>query len=138
MIKKKIIGYPFTDSTIQIPFGMYLTALHLVFEYSTPSLHVRWFLIKTGLGTSTVAILNDYLFVLLFFICRIICGPIFFYYYVKSIFELPWVSLNYVFFCSALVANALNYFWFSFIIRSAMVASPSQKKERFAKNAKKT
>jgi len=110
------------------PFGMYITGLHLLFEWSTPFLHIRWFLIKFGRGTTWYAIANDYLFVLVFFLCRVAMGP----YYLYRYLTLMWVYWSSIFhlvmFPAIVISNSLNYYWFFLILQSALVASPEEKK----------
>merc|ERR1712137_283165 len=115
------------------PFGVFLTGLHLFFEISTPFLNLRWFLIKTGNGGVPIAIINDYVFVASFFLCRICLGPIFAYLYSTTFHANSFNYLNFIFATSMLVSNLLNFYWFYLILRSALVASPSVKKEKSSK-----
>lgn len=119
---------------------MYLTTLHLLFELSTPFLHIRWFLIKTNRANNMFAHLNDYCFVLFFFIARVVMGPIYFYWYISVVHLDIESKIHYVFIPSMVISNALNYFWFVSILKSAMVASPSKKRKQNEKyqNKKKT
>lgn len=116
---------------------MYLTGLHLLFEYSTPFLHFRWYMIKFGVSTSYFAIVNDYIFVLAFFLARVCCGPYFIYLYIQSMLTNIWSNFNFVFITSISISNALNYYWFFLIMKSALVASPAEKKKKFSKSKKK-
>ena len=112
---------------------MYLTGLHLLFEYSTPFLHIRWFLIKTGNADNAFAITNDYVFVFVFFVARVCMGPYYIYLYLQSYIALPYDPMNYIFMNTILISNGLNYYWFYCILKSALVASPSAKKEKSRK-----
>lgn len=108
---------------------MFIILLHLLFELSTPFLHIRWFLIQFELSGNIFATINDYVFVITFFFCRVVTGPIISYYYLSATWNDPTEFYHFAYVPCNITANLLNYYWFQFILRSALVASPAEKKK---------
>uniref|UniRef100_A0A7S4IKV5 TLC domain-containing protein n=1 Tax=Vannella robusta TaxID=1487602 RepID=A0A7S4IKV5_9EUKA len=120
------------------PFGLCVTALHLLFEFSTPFLHIRWFLIKLGYASSAIGVTNDYAFVLVFFVARVLMGPFYAYWYFSLMPFVPFSPFHLVFLPSTLISNGLNFFWFYLILQSALVATPTEKKQIGKKKKKRS
>lgn len=61
-----------------------LVAALLLAEASSPFLHMRYLLREAGLKGTGIASLNDLMFALAFFVCRILLGPFLVYYTLRS------------------------------------------------------
>ena len=57
-------------------------------------------------------------------------GPFYMYWYFCLVPVYFWTPFHLIMGPSIFISNSLNYFWFSVILRSALVASPAQKKAR--------
>ena len=111
---------------------MYYTGLHLLFEYSTPFLHIRWFLGKLGAKESIVD-LNNLAFLTTFFVARNVLGPYYLYlYYLIASYHF-WTIFHAVFIPAIIISNLLNYFWLYQIIRVAFFKREPVKDQKKAK-----
>lgn len=111
-------SYPVVSGNMQA-FGAYF----LMWELSTPFLYLRWYCIKQGKGRSRMMTLANTLFALSFLGCRLIFGPMMTIKFWKaSILEKTRAdgmhpNVIFMYRCSSLVLNGLNYFWGSMILR---------------------
>ncbi|GAB5359446.1 hypothetical protein AAMO2058_000544800 [Amorphochlora amoebiformis] len=98
-------------------------ASFLMFELSTPLMHIRWALIEFK-GDTRIITFCTYVFALLFFLCRIVWGNLY-------AFPLVWLELvnkpadmpNWqagVFWLNSVVSALLNTFWMYKIILTGM------------------
>lgn len=106
----------------------YYGAAFLMWELSTPFVHLRWFLYIMGLDHTQLYLINALLMMLSFFLCRIVWG-----YYISTVFLVnlyqeylfprpgglphymcPWYAVT----CIAL--NILNSFWMYKMIQKAV------------------
>ncbi|XP_076441470.1 TLC domain-containing protein 4-B-like [Babylonia areolata] len=82
-----IYAYYFAVTYAMMPF---FANFRLLAELSTPFLNVRWFLLTMGVSKSSPAfIINGLLFLVSFFLCRIVAIP---FYWYKSTWPLTWTS----------------------------------------------
>lgn len=97
----------------------YYGAAYLMWEASTPFVHLRWLLWKFGMAETKAYTINGICMILMFFCCRIVWGTyISTEYVIRNSTELansnpsvaPWV----IYFCFAAIVslNSLNYYWF--------------------------
>jgi len=113
------------------PFAWH-AASFLLFELSTPLLHIRWALIEFKLGSTAITICT-YLFGLVFFLCRIVWGNFY-------AFPLVWGTLIWrrpaglplwqmgAFWCFSFLSAALNSFWMYKLYQSATKRRDKKKK----------
>lgn len=63
------------SGVLQGKSGSELVACLFLMEVSNPSLHLRTLLLEMGLKNSTVFSLNNFVFALVFLVCRLVIGP---------------------------------------------------------------
>ncbi len=105
------------------PVMQYYGCLFLLFELSTPLLHIRQFFILAKKNSGALFSLVQYSFALVFFLVRLVGGFYMSYYWWAELAP-PWwngqlhsFSIMSVYFAINLVLNVLNTFWFAKIIR---------------------
>lgn len=104
------------------PFLLNSAAVFLWFEASTPFVNVNWFGTHIpGLIGPTIRNLNSLALLVVFFLCRIVSGPINGYRYFGAVFRDPPASVPKIDFygvlASYMVMIALNFFWFYKMLR---------------------
>ena len=110
----------------QAPVFNYLSYGFLVFEFSTIFLVSGWFLKKAYKLDNIYTKLNDFCFILSFFIARICFGPYWafktFTFFSQILDQLsPYETFLIIIFASFMIAiTGLNFFWFKKIIEIAM------------------
>lgn len=99
----------------------------LLWECSTPFTQFRWLLSKMGLGESKIYVVNGFLMMFTFFLCRICFGTFMSVtYFIKSSSYLssPDAKISafviWQFRAICLILNGLNYWWFSKMVRIAI------------------
>jgi hypothetical protein len=99
----------------------------LLFEASTPFLHIRYLLLEYGYGKTIVANINNLLFLLTFAYFRLFKGiPILTKLCYTLIVEKPLNIYAVIFFVASSIAmSSLNIIWFIKILRSAIKAIKS-------------
>lgn len=125
------------------PFQQMWCPIVLLFEASTPFLHIRKYMIyanKTGGPAFKVV---ELLFALLFFLCRIVMG--------LSLHSTMWLrqlldlirsntahsnAICYLFFVNCLLLSGLNIYWFSVMVRNAACPKPERKPQTAAAGEK--
>lgn len=115
------------------PFMLNYGAPFVWFEASTPFVNIHWFATHVkGLVSERMYKINGLSLITVFFLCRIVSGPINGYFMFKEAFtsELPGVPTVavYLVLTCYLSLVLLNFFWFSKMIRLALKAT-SKKKE---------
>ncbi|KAI7837854.1 hypothetical protein COHA_008342 [Chlorella ohadii] len=113
----------------------YYGAAFLMWELSTPLMYVRWLMLKAGLGKSALMPLVNVAFMLVFFGCRNVWGPIMTLRFwrdgglqlASSAPALPHTAIH-VIRVMAIALNCLNTYWFSQMVRIAVKGGkPKQK-----------
>ena len=106
------------------PFMTYYGAGLLLFEASTPFLHLRWFLLQLGWDRkSRLSRVNSLVFAVTFFVSRIIWG---FYLclegfiYLQGFKERVGPVVFYFTHIAGFLLNLLNLYWFTIIVRNAL------------------
>lgn len=84
----------------------------LLWEISTPFLHLRWYFYKIR-SLGTMYNINNILLVTTFFVFRIIWGTLISYWFLG---ELNTNKFAYILKTCVLIGNLLNYYWFSIMI----------------------
>jgi hypothetical protein len=100
----------------------------LMWESSTPFLYLRWAMLKLGLGDTKWMKLANAGFILAFFGCRVVYGPIMSWDFWKTTQrELQRPTPNgipkgviFAYYTAMLVLNTLNYFWFAKMMKLAL------------------
>ncbi|GMH40240.1 hypothetical protein BSKO_08144 [Bryopsis sp. KO-2023] len=99
----------------------------LLWECSTPFTQFRWILHKMGLGESKLYVINGFLMIFSFFLCRICLGTyVTLTYFIRSSSYMgsPEARISslllWEFRLMSLVLNGLNYWWFSKMVRIAL------------------
>ncbi|GLI66106.1 hypothetical protein VaNZ11_009816 [Volvox africanus] len=100
-------------------FLHYHGAAFLMWEISTPCVHLRWFMYKAGLTHSIWYLVNGLMMIVTFFCCRIAWGYVGSYYLVNDVVGeqyrpgSPFPIAATVGYCFvAVVMNTLNTYWF--------------------------
>ena len=100
------------------PFAQYFGLVFLLFEMSTPFLHMNWFFDKMNMTGSVLQLINAVFFVLVFFSVRLVFGLyfslMFFMESYKHFEKLP-IMISF-YWIANLVMNTLNIYWFSLIM----------------------
>jgi hypothetical protein len=120
--------------TAIFPFLQHYAVVFLLYELSTPFIHVHWFLDKLGRSGSALQLLNGVVGVAIFFIVRIVLGLYWSYHFwvdTVSAWIYPPARLRsdthamHTFYLQALIIlasnialNLLNIFWFYKMVRS--------------------
>lgn len=104
------------------PFMLNSAAVFLWFEASTPFVNINWFGTHIpGLISPTIRNINSLALLVVFFLCRIVSGPLNGYRYFKPVFTDPPTSVPtldvYGVVASYLVMISLNFFWFYKMLR---------------------
>lgn len=90
--------------------------LRLLAELSTPFVNQRWFLDVLGYGrTSTAYVINGLLMVVVFFLCRVMLIPFYWYYVISALRTPAWKYLTYmpyIMMTCCFVLDVLNLYWF--------------------------
>jgi hypothetical protein len=104
----------------------WLGAGFLLWELSTPFMHLRWFLYKIGRDKSVLYPLNALAGMLVFFLCRNCFGPWLSWQFLRQSSaalatargrrEL-WMPAIYFFRSAVVILNGLNAYWFSKMVR---------------------
>eukprot|EP00879_Flechtneria_rotunda_P026407 GHRR01028156.1.p1 GENE.GHRR01028156.1~~GHRR01028156.1.p1 ORF type:complete len:214 (+),score=55.67 GHRR01028156.1:572-1213(+) len=100
----------------------------LLWELSTPFLHMRWFMLKSGASTTRKYLVNGLLLVLTFFLCRPVWGTWLSYkFFVDTEVELRSPRLGgfpaggiWGYRVANVALNLLNYYWFWKIASKAL------------------
>ena len=117
----------------------------LMWESSTPLLYLRWYLLKAGWSDSAFMPVANYAFVLVFFVCRVVYGPILSYeFFTATQKELGAPSADtmgpttiYVYYVAMIVMNSLNYYWFLQMVRLALFGTKNSHKAETAEHSHK-
>ncbi|KAI0034501.1 TLC domain-containing protein, partial [Vararia minispora EC-137] len=97
------------------PFLAYYAVRFLLWELSTPFLHIHWFLDKLGHTGSSFQRANGAMLLCTFAGARLVYGPYMSYHFLQSIFAArahihPAIFIAYV--TGNVLLNTLNFFWF--------------------------
>ncbi|MEW5299597.1 MAG: hypothetical protein WDW36_002596 [Sanguina aurantia] len=110
---------------LQSGFLHYYGAAFLMWEASTPFVHIRWFMFKLGAENTTAYVLNGVAMIVAFFSARIVWGYLSTYRLILNMqFELanprpgsfP-VTAVYIYMVAAMSLNSLNTYWFSKMVQ---------------------
>ncbi|GIL84488.1 hypothetical protein Vretifemale_13150 [Volvox reticuliferus] len=100
-------------------FLHYYAPVFLMWEVSTPCVHLRWFMYKAGLANSVWYLVNGLMMIVAFFACRILWGYIGSYYLVTDVVGEQYrpgspfpVAATMGYCLAAVVMNTLNTYWF--------------------------
>lgn len=115
----------------------YYGAAFILWECSTPFVHIRWLLSKVGRENSTAYVVNGVAMTISFFVCRCVWGTYSSYdFWVRSDTELQnpaedSVPAAVIWFIrlADIALSLLNFYWFSLMVRkaTAFLTTPSQK-----------
>lgn len=119
------VACTFVYASAMAPFLHWHGLFFLLFEASTPFLHLRWLLIKLGWTKGLMFPIVNYGFALAFFLVRLAIGwPVSFYWWGDMLHLLttgtahsPATVVGYL--TCNIVLNGLNALWFFKIVKSA-------------------
>ncbi|EFN53962.1 hypothetical protein CHLNCDRAFT_53483 [Chlorella variabilis] len=105
----------------------YYGAAFLMWELSTPAMYTRWLMLKAGLGSSAAMPLVNAAFMLAFFGCRVVWGPIMTVEFWRDSAgqllaaspALPPAAI-WVVRVMSIALNLLNYYWFATMVKLAV------------------
>ncbi|KAJ1501855.1 hypothetical protein HMI56_002998 [Coelomomyces lativittatus] len=103
------------------PFLMYFGAAFLVFEASTPFLNLHWYLDKLGYSGTFAQYINGCVLVVVFFLCRLVCGMYFSIQFYDAITQVAsqFSSFTYYGYVVANISlNCLNMYWWMAMVTS--------------------
>lgn len=114
----------------QRPFAQWYGGLFLLYEISTPFLHVSWFLDKMGMTGTPIQLFNGIVMLSAFFFMRIVIGFYESFEFFRSVYIVldrsPLLLL--VFYsCANITLNSLNVIWFYWMAKAVLKRIPSKK-----------
>ncbi len=111
---------------VQRPFIQYMAFPVLLFEISTPFGHIRKMMQQAGIATGRTYLFVQVMFVLTFFVTRILFGYPILYRWANGMYELLQSgrvhsrSIVYTLFGTCIGLSLLNAVWFVLILRSVV------------------